>query len=670
MSNTTSNANPRKVLSRPGHESIFDARLLAGHAGESQQYLAAILATAQVGILVIDAESHIIVEANPKALEVIGVTRDEILGSVCHKFICAAEAGHCPITDFGHSIDCCERQVVTANGDSVTVVKTVARITLGGRLHLVESFLDISERKRTEEALKQSEQCHRDLLDNANDLIQSVDPMGSFIYVNRAWKATLGYSDAEIAQLKVFDIICPDCRDHCRQLFKQIMQGAVIPRVEVQFVAKDGRAVVLEGSINCNFVDGKPTLTRGIFRDITERNRMERELKQSEERYRLLVEHAPEAILVQSGGLFLYANQEAARLFGAGTPEMLVGKQIISFFHPDYREQIRTRMRQLEIPNTVAPRIESKVVRPDGTVIDVEAVGTGICVEGKPAIQVMLRDTTQRKQLEAEREQWQCQLEIRVEEKTRHLKEAQAKLIQSEKMIALGEVVSGASHELNNPLAGILSAIQLLRRAEMYQPVLPATVGDIDVLENIESAAIRCQKIVEELIRFSTQSRCNFSQMDLNEVLSDSLEAMSDQLAGAGISVTWCKDAELPSIGGDFLKLFEVFTNILQNAKNALTYPGEIEVTTQLINKAAQTPQVIVRIRDTGCGIPAHDLSKVFDPFFTTKSAGRGPGLGLTVSYGIVKRHGGEIDVHSTLGEGTEVVVTLPVSQPAGQPAE
>jgi PAS domain S-box-containing protein len=664
MSKSLNQENPCRV--QPLHESIFAASPQEGPRAESQQYLAAILATAQVGILVIDAENHVIVEANPKALEVIGVTREEILGSVCHKFICAAEIGHCPITDLGHGIDCCERQVVTANGEHVTVVKSVAKITLRGRLHLVESFLDISERKRTEAALKQSEERYRDLLDNASDLIQSVDPTGSFIYVNRAWKETLGYSDPEIAAMKVFDIICPDCREGCLQLFQQIMQGAAIPRVEVQFVAKDGRVVSLEGSINCNFVNGKATLTRGIFRDITERKRMERELQQSEERYRLLVEHAPEAIIVHNDGLFLYANQEAANLFGVATPEELIGKLVFSFLHPDCRAMIRDKVRQLKVSPTATPRMESEMILLDGTVIYVEAVGTNISVGGKPAVQVMLRDVTQRKQLELERAQWQHQLEIKVEEKTRHLKDAQAKLIQSEKMIALGEVISGASHELNNPLAGILSAIQLLRGSATNQPILPGPADDIDVLESVESAAIRCQKIVADLIRFSTQSRCNFLPMDLNELLSDSLEAMSDQFAPAAIRVDWCKDCELPSIEGDYLKLFEVFTSILQNAREALPERGEIEISTRLKTKDAHTPQVVVCFRDTGCGIPAPQLNKIFDPFFTTKSVGKGPGLGLTVSYGIIKRHGGEIDVSSTPGQGTEVSVTIPLRHPAG----
>jgi len=511
--------------------------------------------------------------------------------------------------------------------------------------------------------LKLSVERYRDLLDNANDLIQSVDPNGSFLYVNRAWKETMGYADEEIASLTVFDVISPACRSHCSLLFQQIMSGKTIPRAEVQFTTKDGRIVVLEGSINCSFVDGKPVVTRGIFRDITDRKAMELELHQSEERYRRLVEVAPVAIFVQSEGRFLYANRETVRLLGAGSREELIGESVLTFFHHDCREVIGERMKQLEAPDTVTPRFDLKLERPDGGVIDVESVGTSIRWQGMPAVQVVLRDITRRKQQDNDRDEWNRKLEIMVEEKTRHLKEAQAKLIQSEKMSTLGEVISGASHELNNPLAGILGALQLLRRSTLSQPIGPELIDGIDVLEDMESAAIRCQKIVDDLIRFSTQARCSFSQMDINQVLKDTLEIMGEQYAKAGIKVSWCTDPALPAIEGDFVKLLEVFVNLLQNAKAALPDGGALDITTRLENKCAELPQVVIGIRDTGCGIPARNLGKIFDPFFTTRPVGEGPGLGLTVSYGIIKRHGGDIDVRSTVGKGTEVTVTLPVRQ-------
>ncbi len=528
---------------------------------------------------------------------------------------------------------------------------------------MVKSITPALDREQVEESLRESEERYRDLLDNANDLIQSVAPDGSFLYVNRAWKETLGYTDDEIATLKIFDIISPECRSHCMTTFQRVMEGEKIRHVQVRFVAKDGRVVSLEGSANCNSVDGAPVATRSIFRDVTERDRMAQELRESEERYRQLCENAPEAIFVHSEGHYLYANREAFRLYGAEGPEQIIGQPVLSFVHPGYREIVEERIKQLDQPGHTTPRREQKIVRLDGTVIDVEATGTSITLRGKPAVQVILRDITERKQAEREREEWNRTLEQKVEEKTRHLKEAQAKLIQTEKMATLSEVVSGASHELNNPLAGILGAIQLLRKSALVKPIEPGLMDEIDVLESMESAALRCQKIVEDLIRFSTQSRCSFSQVDINQVLRDVQEAMAGQEGQENVRITWLTDPAIPSIEGDFVKLFEVFANILQNARSAMPDGGSIEIATRLVEENGAAT-VVATVKDTGCGIPAENLGKIFDPFFTTKPAGKGPGLGLTVSYAVIKRHHGEIDVRSTLGNGTEVTVTLPVRQP------
>jgi PAS domain S-box-containing protein len=640
---------------------IFGARLLEW--GGREVPLAAVCSSALVGIVVIDAESQLIADVNDTAAAAIGLPREEIIGSLCHRFISPSPEGHHPMTELRQGLSNSEGTLLTASGKGLTILKTVASVQLQGRAHLVESFLDISDRKRTEAALMQSEERYRDLLDNANDLIQSVDQNGRFLYVNRAWKETLGYSDGEIGSLNVFDVISPACQSHCSLLFQQILTGSPIPRVEVQFTAKDGTAVVLEGSINCSFVDGRPGVTRGVFRDITQRKAMEQQLQQSEERYRKLVEDAPEAIFVHGAGAFLYANDAAARLLGVNR-EDLMGEPVLSFVHPDCRGVIVERMTQLENPEAMLPRIDLRLVRRDGSVVEVESAGSAVSFQGKAAIQVVLRDITQRKQQEKDREEWNRKLELMVEEKTRHLKEAQAKLIQSEKMATLGEVISGAAHELNNPLAGILGAIQMLRQSALSQPIGPELLEEIDVLESMESAASRCQSIVDDLIRFSTQGRCSFSTMDLNAVLRDTLEVMAEQYAEAGIAVGWRTDPDLPAIEGDFVKLLEVFVNLLRNAKNALPDGGTIEITTSVARQYGESPQVVIGIRDNGCGIPPQNLTKIFDPFFTTKPAGRGPGLGLTVAYGIIKRHHGDIDVRSTLGKGTEVTVTLPLRQP------
>jgi PAS domain S-box-containing protein len=643
---------------------IFDLNRIEGELEESEQRLSTILATVQVGILIIDPETHTIVDVNPKAAAIIGSRREEIIGSPCSRFVCQEKGWRCPITELGQEVDHAERRMSRADGECITIVKTVARVKLRGREHLVESFLDISGRKATEEALKVSEGRYHDLLENANDLIQSVSADGSFIYVNRAWKEVMGYTDQEIAALKVFDVISPTCREHCALLFQEIMSGKVIARVDVQFTAKNGRVVELEGSINCNSVDGKPPVTRGIFRDITERKAMERELQQSEDRYRKLFENAPEAIVVHSEGRYIQVNTQACHLFGVESSEQLIGAGILASIAPDYREM--ARMRILRIAETGIPSgwQEIKILRRDGSAIDVEVIGTGITFQGKPATQAILRDITERKRVEEHQKQWSIQLEQKVEEKTRHLKEAQAKLIQTEKMATLSEVISGASHELNNPLAGILGAIQVLRSSALSHPIGAELMESVDVLQDMQNAAIRCQNIVDDLIRFSAQASCNFSPMDINQVLKDTLEILGEQFAELGIRVNWCMDPQLPSIEGDFVKLLEVFVNLLQNAKSALPAGGDLEIATKHVKEYAELPQVVICIRDSGCGIAPQKLGKIFDPFYTTKPHGKGPGLGLTVCYGIVKRHNGEIEVRSSLGKWTEVSVTLPLKQP------
>ena len=134
------------------------------------------------------------------------------------------------------------------------------------------------EHAQAEQALKQSEERYRDLFENANDLIQCVTPEGRFVYTNRAWRNALGYTEAEIAHLSLFDIIAPDCQAHCLEVFRRIMAGENVERTETRFLAKSGQTIVVEGSINCKFENGQPVSTRGIFRDITARKQAEQEL--------------------------------------------------------------------------------------------------------------------------------------------------------------------------------------------------------------------------------------------------------------------------------------------------------------------------------------------------------------------------------------------------------
>ena len=159
---------------------------------------------------------------------------------------------------------------------------------------------DITERRQAEETLRESEEQYRDLFENANDLIQSVTPDGHFRYVNTAWRNVLGYGEEEVANLTLWDIIHPDYINHCREIFQKVISGETANNVEAVFVTKDGRVVPVEGSANCRFEGGKPVATRGIFRDLTERKRLEQELQKTNDRLEMQNEELMEASQAKS----------------------------------------------------------------------------------------------------------------------------------------------------------------------------------------------------------------------------------------------------------------------------------------------------------------------------------------------------------------------------------
>ena len=187
-------------------------------------------------------------------------------------------------------------------------------------------------RQRLERETALEEQ-HRDLFENANDLIQSVDPQGKFLYVNRAWRETLGYREDELGALTLSSVIHPDCQPHCQSLFERVATGKPLEGVEVQFVTKGGEKVILEGNANCRFVNGKPVATRGIFRNITARKQAEESLHRERSLLRMLIDSTPDYVYVKdTANRFLLANASLAHRMGQATAEDLLGKTDLDFY--------------------------------------------------------------------------------------------------------------------------------------------------------------------------------------------------------------------------------------------------------------------------------------------------------------------------------------------------
>ena len=283
-------------------------------------------------------------------------------------------------------------------------------------------------------------------------------------------------------------------------------------------------------------------------------------------------------------------------------------------------------------PNPVTREIHDAVLRGTFSM----TLTTLFNQDDKPIGGVMVaRDITEQARLEAERAT---------------LRE---RLTQSEKLAALGQFVAGIAHELNNPLQGVLGHIELLNATGALPPHLRRE------LRTVSREAERAAKIVRNLLVFAGSRRLVRRRLSLNAIISRALALRTEACRVAGIDVLRNYDARLPRLHGDPLLLQQAFLNILINAEHAVAANGRgrIEISTSLDTKRRA---VVVRIRDSGKGIPADVLPRIFDPFYTTKDVGLGTGLGLTITYGIVQEHGGQIAAANHANGGAVFTIELP----------
>jgi two-component system NtrC family sensor kinase len=260
----------------------------------------------------------------------------------------------------------------------------------------------------------------------------------------------------------------------------------------------------------------------------------------------------------------------------------------------------------------------------------------------------------------AERQALLETLEQQVEERTAALKEAQAQLVQSEKLSSLGRLAASMAHEINNPLAGILTYARLLiRMLECDQIDEPTRTTSVKHLKLIQRETERCTAIVRNLLDFARQRPLSLKDTDVVAVLEEAVSLLGHQAALKGLTISKTV-APVPLIKADAGQLRQAVVNIMLNGFEAMQGGGTL---TLRCGVSADGRHIELRCADTGVGIPPDRLAKIFDPFFSTKEMGTG--LGLSVVYGIVERHGGTIEIKSEVGKGTAVVIRLPIARRA-----
>ncbi|UCH83502.1 MAG: PAS domain S-box protein [Candidatus Latescibacterota bacterium] len=394
-------------------------------------------------------------------------------------------------------------------------------------------------------------------------------------------------------------------------------------------------------------------------------------LRESEEKYRKMIESAHDAIFaidVETAEI-LEANPMAEEMTGYSASE-LIGMKVWELHPVDEREAARCFFE--EVPKAgkgLCADLDFLTKSGERLAIDVSA--SVITYGNRRIIQRICRDITDRKKLEAKLEKAKENLEVKVEERTRELRQKQAQLIQSEKMAALGHLVAGVAHEINTPLGALKSNNDLLIRAlskmkhVVSDPTTPDTIRNHPqlgkILANIEdlnainkSAMERIVTIVRSLRKFARLDEAEQDKIDIHEGLESTLTLVHHELKNR-IQVH-TDFAAVPSITCYPNQINQVFMNILVNASQAIEGTGDIFIKTY-----EKDDHVIVEIRDTGKGIPKENIDRIFDPGFTTKGAGVGTGLGLSIVYQIIEDHNGKIEIDSEVGKGTTFRIILPV---------
>ena len=446
---------------------------------------------------------------------------------------------------------------------------------------------------------------------------------------NETGAALLGWDMHDVVGQLIADAVSPVERGHVAAREDKVL-GGESQRYETKIVnhrtGEERDVAVSSGPFRVN---GELIGTVATLRDITDPKRAADTLARSEARYRHLVESASDAIVtLDANGRFTTVNHAAENISGYKREE-LVGQWFAPMLPDDDLPKALAHFQQALAGETGL--FESQFYRKDGETRIIAI--TYSTPQKDEEVLCLIRDVTDQKML-------------------------QEQLIQSEKMSAIGQLVSGVAHELNNPLAGISAFAQLLLAEKRFPP------DQRTAAETIYSEARRASRIVQNLLTFARQHKAEKVQTSINQVLDDTLELRGYELRVRGIDVRREYDESLPDTMADAHQLQQVFLNLITNAEQAMEQRVDGHHHRLTVRTRRTNDTIRIEVEDTGGGIPANLVERIFNPFFTTKPTGSGTGLGLSISLGIVREHEGRIWAENLPQGGARFVVEIPVTSP------
>jgi PAS domain S-box-containing protein len=663
--------------------------------------------------------------------------------------------------------------------------KSLVRDANGTVQVILGVLTDITDRRKAEDALKESEERYRSIFENAVEGIFQSTPEGRFISVNPAFSKLCGYSSPEELVSEMDDIAQQYyVNRQDRQRFLTLIENkGFAENIEHQIRRKDGGTLWL--SLNARAVrdnSGKTLYYEGTAIDITEHKKAEEALRESEERYRTAIEHSNDAVSIVQGSNQIYVNQRFLVMFGFRNQSEVINSEPFKNVHPDDRAKVAEINMKRRAGEPVPSRYEFKGMRTDGTVIFVEVSVATVAYHGEPVSLAYLRDVTERKMMEGalreseERlksiiegspipqfvvdrnhvvlhwntalEEWSgikaeevmgttdhwkafyeeerpCLVDLLVDsdavsiprwyrakfatsalvkeayeavdffprqgkwlyftaaairdsrgnitggvetlEDVTERKRLESQLLQTQKMDAIGQLAGGIAHDFNNILSVIIGSSSLLRmRMDSNDPLN-------SYVNQISAAAEKAAQLTQSLLIFSRKQIMNMQPIELNDVVKG-MKGLLSRLISEDIEFESRLTQQPLAVMADRVQIEQVLINLITNARDAIQGTGLISVETGCVifddssvkAHALESPGMYgtLAVADTGSGIDDATKEHIFDPFFTTKGLGKGTGLGLSIVYGIVKQHGGYVEVDSTPEKGTRFTIYLPLVGP------
>jgi len=497
--------------------------------------------------------------------------------------------------------------------------------------------LELRERKQAEEALRQSEERYRTVLDEMEDSYFEVDLGGHMTFGNdstcqnlrRPREELIGKSYKGFSAEKDFEAVY--------NAFNKVYRtGKPLKGLSWEVVRGDGSAGFAEATVlPLHNEAGQIIGFRGIGRDIAERKQAEEALRQSEERYRTLFETKIDGVVVIDETMKpLLANQAVADIFGFDSVEEALEVNWLDLIAPEERERVLAAITKDMFEDNLKDANEFRFMRKSGEKIWISAVGALIEYQGKPAGLVSFRDITERKQMEAEK------------------RELEQKAQLASRLATVGQMASGVGHEINNPLTGVIGYSQLLLQKDVPDDIR----SDVKA---INDAAQRVANIVKKLLAFARHRKPKREYISINDTLAATIDLLAHQLETSNIKLTIRLAPDLPATVADAGQLQQVFLNLIINAETEMKLArgkGKLSIKTQAVDTT-----ISISFKDDGPGIASENLERIFDPFFTTREVGQGTGLGLSICHEIIAEHSGTIHAQSEPGKGATFIVQLPI---------